>query len=79
MKTMTCKQLGGPCDREFQAETFEEIVELSRKHGNEMTEKGDMEHIEVIEKMRERMKESEVMIAWFEKVQKEFEALPEDE
>ena len=26
MKTMTCKQLGGACDLEFQAETFEEIA-----------------------------------------------------
>ena len=25
MKTMTCKQLGGACDKEFHANTFEEI------------------------------------------------------
>ena len=27
MKTMKCKELGGACDEEFQAETFEEIAE----------------------------------------------------
>jgi hypothetical protein len=25
MKTMNCKQLGGACDKEFQANTFEEM------------------------------------------------------
>lgn len=33
MKTMTCKQLGGACDKEFHTETFEEMAELSKKHG----------------------------------------------
>ena len=28
MKTMTCKQLGGACDQEFTAKTFEEIAEM---------------------------------------------------
>lgn len=36
MKTMTCKQLGGACDKEFSANTFEEIAELSKQHGMEM-------------------------------------------
>ncbi len=34
MKTMTCKQLGGACDKEFQANTFEEMAELSKKTRN---------------------------------------------
>lgn len=33
MKTMTCKQLGGACDKEFHAQTFEEMAELSKQHG----------------------------------------------
>jgi len=36
MKTMTCKQLGGACDQTFQANTFEELTELSKQHGMEM-------------------------------------------
>ena len=39
MKTMTCKDLGGACDVKFQAKTFEEIAELSKKHALEMIEK----------------------------------------
>ena len=36
MKTMTCRQLGGACDKEFRANTFEEIAEQSKKtrYGN---------------------------------------------
>jgi len=67
MKTMTCKQLGGPCDMEFHANTFEEMVEKSKSHGMEMFQKGDQEHIEVMNKMKEQMKtqSSEQMQAWF--------------
>jgi hypothetical protein len=78
MKTMTCKQLGGPCSKEFHAETFDEMVEMSQKHGMEMAEKGDADHIKVMEKMRESMNNREAMKEWVEKIQKEFDALPED-
>ena len=33
MKTMTCRELGGACDLEFHANTFDEIAQLSQKHG----------------------------------------------
>ena len=41
MRKMTCKQLGGACDLVFIGETFEEIANQSKKHGNEMIQKGD--------------------------------------
>jgi predicted small metal-binding protein len=39
MKMMTCKQLGGACDKEFRANSFEEIAEMSKQHGMEMFQK----------------------------------------
>lgn len=78
MKTMTCKQLGGPCEQEFHAETFDEMVKKSQQHGIEMAEKGALEYIKVMEIMREGMNNPEVMKAWVEKIQKEFDILPED-
>jgi len=30
MKSMTCNQLGGACDKEFHAVTFEEMAEMSK-------------------------------------------------
>ncbi len=80
MKTMTCKQLGGPCDQEFHANTFEEMVEKSKKHGMEMFQKGDKDHIRVMTQMKEKMQtqSSEEMKKWFENRRKEYDSLPED-
>ncbi len=73
MKTMTCRQLGGACDMEFHAETFEEMAELSRKHGMEMYEKGDPEHLEAMEKMKELMKDPIAVEEWYELKREEFD------
>ncbi len=79
MKTMTCRQLGGACDKEFQAETFEEMAELSKAHGMEMFQKGEERHLQSLSAMQERMKDPEAMKNWFEEKRREFEALPESE
>lgn len=79
MKIMTCKQLGGACDKEFHAETFEEMGEMSKKHAMEMAQMGDKAHIEKMEEMKSLMMSNpEVAKEWSEEKQKEFDALPED-
>lgn len=78
MKTMTCKQLGGACDKEFHANSFEEMAELSKKHGMEMFQSGDEKHLNAMNEMNELMKTPEAMIEWFENKRKEFDALPAD-
>ena len=78
MKTMTCKQLGGACDQEFHANTFEEIAEMSKNHGMEMFQKGDKVHLEAMDKMQELMKSPNAMQQWFEDKRKAFDALPSD-
>ena len=77
MKTMTCKQLGGACDKKFHAETFEEMAEKSKNHGMEMAKKGDKKHLKAMAKMKDMSQED--MQEWFGKKKKEFEALPADE
>jgi predicted small metal-binding protein len=32
MKTMTCKELGGPCDQKLSAESWDEMVQQMVKH-----------------------------------------------
>ena len=76
MKKMTCRQLGGACDMEFYANTFEEMTEISKKHGMEMFQKGDEAHLKVMSEMQELMKSPNAMNEWFENKRKEFEALP---
>lgn len=77
MKTMTCKQLGGACDLEFNASTFKEIAELSKKHGMEMFQKGDEPHLKSMNEMRELMQSPNAMNEWFENKRKEFDVMPE--
>lgn len=77
MKTMTCNQLDGACDMKFQAETFEEIAEMSKQHGMEMFQKQDAAHLDAMNKMQQLMQTPGEMENWVEARRKEFEALPE--
>ncbi len=76
MKKMTCKQLGGACDKEFSAETFEEMAELSKNHGMEMFKKGDQDHLNAMQEMQKLMQSPGAMAEWYEGRKKEFEAMP---
>jgi len=78
MKTMNCNQLGGACEKEFHADTFEEISEMSKQHGVEMFNNNDEAHLKAMNEMQELMKNPGAMNDWFENKRKEFEALPED-
>jgi len=75
---MTCKQLGGACDLEFHASTFEEIAAMSKKHGMEMFQKGDKPHLKAMQAMQALMKTPDAMLRWFQNKKNEFNALPED-
>ena len=78
MKKMTCKQLGGACDHEFTAETFDEIAEKSKKHGMEMFQKGDEAHLKAMNEMQALMQSPESMKEWMDNKRKEFNSLPNE-
>jgi len=77
MKMMTCKQLGGACNKEFRANSFDEIAAMSKQHGVEMFQKKDAAHLKAMNEMQELMKKPDEMKRWFDDKKKEFEALPE--
>ena len=80
MKTMTCKQLYGPCDALIHGETAEEMMENSKKHAMEMVTKGDEVHINAMKAMsymHQSMDEAAVK-QWMEKFQIDFNAVQED-
>ena len=74
---MTCKQLGGACNKEFHANNFDEIAEMSKQHGMEMFQKGDKVHIKAMAEMQELMKSPNLLNEWFSNKRKEFNTLPE--
>lgn len=76
MKTMTCKQLGGACNIKFHANTFEEIAELSKKHGMEMFQKKDHDHIKAMGAMQQLMQSPIAMQKWLDRKKGDFNILP---
>jgi len=76
---MTCKQLGGACDKEFHANTFEEMAAQSKQHGMEMFKAGDKAHLTAMGEMQNLMSSSpNATKEWMENKRREFDALPED-
>ncbi|MBT6833559.1 MAG: DUF1059 domain-containing protein [Rhodobacterales bacterium] len=75
MKTMTCKQLGGACNKTFSADTFDEIVTMSKRHGMEMFEKNDKSHLDAMEEISVLMQDQSKMHEWFNQKKEEFNAL----
>jgi len=75
MKTMTCNQLGGACDKEFHATTFDEIAALSKQHGMDMFQQKDEAHLIAMGKMQELMKTPDAMKKWFDDKRAEFDGI----
>jgi len=75
---MTCQQLGGACDKVFQAETFEEIAELSKQHGMEMFKVQDAAHMEAMGKMQTLMQTPGAVQKWMMDKKAAFDALPRE-
>jgi len=78
MKTMTCQQLGGACNKAFHANSFDEIAQQSKQHGKEMFQKQDQAHLDEMVKMELLMKHPAAMVQWYQDKKNQFESLPED-
>ena len=78
MKTMTCTQMGGPCDTAFHGNTADDVIKAQDKHLKEMVAKGDEAHNNALEMMQARWKNPLKGMGWYIKTQREFAALPED-
>ncbi len=76
MKKMTCHELGGACDAEFEGETFEEIAAKSKAHGMEMFKTGDGPHLDAMQKMKDLMQTPNAMENWYAEKKKIFESRP---
>ena len=78
MKTMTCKQMGGPCDHQFHGNSADEVIKAEDKHLKEMVANGDVTHKDALAQMQARWKNPIKGMGWYMKTQKDFAALPED-
>lgn len=78
MKTMTCRQLGGPCDFELRGETGDEVIQAQDKHLKEIVAGGDTAHEAALKDMKGRWKHPIRGMGWYKQAKKDFAALPEE-
>jgi predicted small metal-binding protein len=78
VKTMTCMQLGGPCDFELRGATADEVIKTQDKHLQDMVAGGDQTHSDALGAMKGRWKHPVSGMKWYRNTKRDFAALPED-
>ncbi len=77
MKTMSCQQLGGPCDRAHQGMTADEVIKAQDRHLKEVVAKGHTTHETALKEMKGRWKNPSKPWGWYRQAKRHFAALPE--
>lgn len=72
MKTMTCRQLGGPCDRALTGETADDIIKAQDKHLRDAVREGDVTHEPAHEDMKGRWRHPVKSMGWYRDAKKAF-------
>ena len=78
MKTMTCKQLGGPCDFELHGDTADEVIKAQDRHLNDIVSGGDESHKNALKAMKGRWKHPISGMGWYRQTKRDFAALRGD-
>lgn len=78
MKTMTCRQLGGPCDLELRGETADDVIKAQDRHLKEAVQDGDVTHEPARSEMKGRWKHPKQSLGWYSAAKKAFAELPQD-
>jgi predicted small metal-binding protein len=76
MKTMTCRDLGGPCDVEHHGATADEIIKAQDRHLREAVRAGDETHIEARDAMKGRWRRPKKALDWYQGVKRAYAELP---
>ena len=78
MKTMTCRQLGGPCDLEHKGGTADDVIKAQDQHLKDAVKAGDATHEQAHRDMKGRWKHPVASMGWYRGAKKSFADLPED-
>lgn len=70
MKTMTCAQMGGPCEEEIHGATQDEMMSNGMKHLEDA-------HPQMAADVKAAPKDDPKMVAWSKKFAADFAAAPE--
>jgi hypothetical protein len=77
MKTMTCAQLGGPCDSPHQGATADDVIKAQDRHLKEMVANGDTAHEDALKEMKGRWRNPIKGMGWYRRAKQAFSDLPE--
>ena len=77
MKTMTCSQLGGPCDFPHHGANANDVIKAQDRHLKELVAAGDAAHEPALKDMKGRWKRPISGLGWYRKVKRDFAELPE--
>jgi len=75
VKTMTCRQLGGPCDLEHRGASADEVIKAQDAH---LKEVGDPAHEPARADMKGRWRHPKKSLGWYRATTQAFADLPED-
>jgi hypothetical protein len=78
MKTMTCKQLGGPCDLAHHGDNANDVIKAQDAHLRDAVARADTAHEPALNDMKGRWKHPLAGMGWYRKAKRDFAALPED-
>jgi len=78
MKTMTCRQLGGPCDLEHHGDDPNAIINAQDRHLKEAEKAGDTSHQSARDEMRRRWRHPKKSLGWYNDAKAAFAQLPEN-
>ena len=78
MKTMTCRQLGGPCDHPHRGETADDVINAQDQHLRQAVKDGDAEHEPALKDMKGRWKRPISGMKWYRQAKRDFAELSED-
>jgi predicted small metal-binding protein len=78
MKTMTCKQLGGPCDFALSGQSADDVIKAQDAHLKDAVANGDAAHEPALKAMKGRWKRPISGMGWYRDTKRDFAALPDD-
>ncbi len=75
MKTMTCQQLGGPCNFQHHGSTADEVIKAQDRHLKQIVAGGDESHRAALADMKARWKHPIKGMKWYKQAKSDFAAL----
>jgi len=77
VKTMTCQDLGGPCEFVHRGDSADDIINAQDRHLKDLVKAGDEAHVPAREDMKGRWRHPLKSMGWYNGVKKRFAELPE--